>query len=83
MKRVLSLLISLLMVFTLFTGCAQKEADVIKIGVFEPLTGENGGGGLQELDGVKYANKMYPEVLGKKIELVIVDNKSEIGRAHV
>ena len=36
MKRVLSLLISLLMVFTLFTGCAQKEADVIKIGVFEP-----------------------------------------------
>lgn len=88
MKRVLSLLMSLLMVLTLFTACAQNQstdtptnADVIKIGVFEPLTGENGGGGLQELDGIKYANKMYPEVLGKKIELVVVDNKSDKGEA--
>ena len=88
MKRVLALLISLLMVLTMFTACAQnqgtdtpKDADVIKIGVFEPLTGENGGGGLQELDGIKYANKMYPEVLGKKIELVVVDNKSDKGEA--
>lgn len=89
MKRKLSLILSLLMILTMFTACAQKQepadtgsnSDVIKIGVFEPLTGENGGGGLQELDGIKYANKMYPEVLGKKIELVIVDNKSDKGEA--
>ncbi len=91
MKRLLSLLLCLLMVFSMFTGCSQKQdananaapasSDVIKIGVFEPLTGENGGGGMQELDGIKYANKMYPEVLGKKIELVIVDNKSDKGEA--
>jgi branched-chain amino acid transport system substrate-binding protein len=88
MKRVLSLLLSLLMVLTLFTACTQtadnggaEEADVIKIGVFEPLTGMNGGGGLQELGGIEYANKMYPEVLGKKIELVVVDNKSDKGEA--
>lgn len=55
--------------------------DVIKIGVFEPLTGENGGGGTQEVDGMKYANEVYPEVLGKKVELVIVDNKSDKGEA--
>lgn len=60
---------------------ASDESDVIKIGVFEPLTGENGGGGSQEVDGIVYANKMYPEVLGKKVELVIVDNKSDKGEA--
>ena len=80
MKRVLSLLMCLLMVLSLFTACAKDE-DVIKIGVFEPLTGENGGGGKQELDGINYANKMYPEVLGKKIQLVVVDNKSDKGEA--
>ena len=80
MKRVLSLLMCLLMVLSLFTACAKDE-DVIKIGVFEPLTGDNGGGGKQELDGINYANKMYPEVLGKKIQLVVVDNKSDKGEA--
>lgn len=60
---------------------AEGKDDVIKIGVFQPLTGENGGGGAQECDGTKYANEMYPEVLGKKVELVIVDNKSDKGEA--
>ena len=94
MKKFLSLILSLTMVLSLFAGCAKQGttgnngtntssggSDVIKIGVFEPLTGENGGGGSQELDGIKYANKVYPEVLGKKIELVIVDNKSDKGEA--
>lgn len=84
MKRKLSLLLCILMVLTMFTACAKEPAstdgtggDVIKIGVFEPLTGENGGGGQQETDGIIYANKMHPTVLGKKVELVIVDNKSD------
>lgn len=63
------------------TEPSGDDGDVIKIGVFEPLTGENGGGGQQELDGIKYANEMYPEVLGKKVELVVVDNKSDKGEA--
>jgi branched-chain amino acid transport system substrate-binding protein len=65
-------------------AAAKKEAppavakkEVIKIGVFEPLTGANGAGGADEYDGVKLANKLFPEVLGKKIELVVVDNKSD------
>ncbi len=49
----------------------------IKIGVFEPLTGANAAGGQLELKGILLANKMYPEVLGKKIELVQADNKSD------
>lgn len=88
MKRKLALFLSLIMATASLAACGSNDsgggsddADVIKIGVFEPLTGENGGGGLQELDGIKYANKMFPEVLGKKVELVIVDNKSDKGEA--
>ena len=55
--------------------------DVIKIGVFEPQTGENGGGGLQEVSGIRYANQQFPTVkVGDKeykIELVEADNKSD------
>lgn len=53
------------------------DSDVIRIGVFEPLTGANGAGGADEYDGIKLANKLNPTVLGKKIVLVAVDNKSD------
>ena len=80
---------ALIMVFSVFAfGCAKEEApaggeseatepDVIKIGVFEPMTGANAAGGALEIEGLKLANKLYPEVLGKQVELVIVDNKSD------
>lgn len=51
--------------------------DPIKIGVFLPLTGQNAFGGQLELEGVQLANKIKPEVLGRKVELVVVDNKSD------
>ena len=53
------------------------SADVIKIGIFQPLTGANGAGGMEEYEGAKLANRLYPEVLGNKVELVVVDNKSD------
>ena len=52
-------------------------ADTVKIGVFLPLTGQMGYGGQLELDGVKMAHKEAPKVLGKKVELIVVDNKSD------
>ena len=59
-------------------GCSgSSDGDVIKIGVFEPLTGANGAGGADEYDGIKLANKLVPTVLGKKVQLVAVDNKSD------
>ena len=64
------------MVLLLLTGAAFA-ADTIKIGVYLPLTGQNAFGGQLELEGVELANKEYGEVLGKKIELVVVDNKSD------
>ncbi len=60
---------------------AESSGEVIKIGVFEPLTGDNAAGGELEVEGVKLANKLYPEVLGKKVELVIADNKSDKAEA--
>jgi branched-chain amino acid transport system substrate-binding protein len=52
-------------------------ADTIKIGVVATVTGQNAFGGQLELEGMQLANKLYPEALGKKIELVPVDNKSD------
>lgn len=79
-----------MMLFTLAAGCGSKtttdeqsttgsetSSDVIKIGVLEPMTGANAAGGALEVEGIKLANKLYPEVLGKKVELVVVDNKSD------
>lgn len=62
------------------TGVAI-EGDTIKIGVFEPTTGENGGGGMQEVLGMRYANKVNPTVdingTTYKMQLVEVDNQSD------
>ena len=52
-------------------------ADALKIGVVATVTGQNAFGGQLELEGMQLANKLYPEALGRKIELVIVDNKSD------
>ena len=89
MKKMASVLVSALLVGALVvSGCGAKtpspgatessaSGDVIKIGVFEPMTGANAAGGELEVEGIKLANKLYPEVLGKKVELVLVDNKSD------
>ncbi len=50
---------------------------VIKIGVFEPLTGENKEGGLSELEGISLANELYPVINGTKIQLCVEDVKSD------
>ena len=52
--------------------------DVIKIGCFEPMTGGMAAGGQQTWEGVDLANKKYKtEVLGRPIEVVLADNKSD------
>lgn len=86
MKKVLSVLLASTFAVGMLAGCGgeKKDAaksDVIKIGVFEPLTGDNAAGGELELRGIKLANKLHPEVLGKKVELVIADNKSDKAEA--
>jgi branched-chain amino acid transport system substrate-binding protein len=80
MKRYLLPVLAVLAI----AGCSQqaaKPATVVKLGVFEPMTGANAAGGAMEVEGVKLANAMYPTVKvggqDYKIELVIADNKSD------
>ena len=79
MKKVLSCLLTAACVAACLT--ASASADTIKIGVFEPLTGENGGGGVQEAQGATYANEIRPTVtidgVEYDVELDVVDNKSD------
>lgn len=78
-----------------FTGCTTfdnfKEAfinknaqqdDTIRIGVYEPMSGADKDGGALEVQGIELANQLYPTVLGKKVELVYADNRSDINAAE-
>ena len=61
-----------------FAGQAPAaDAAPVKIGVYLPLTGQNAFGGQLELEGVRLAHKEMPTVLGRPVELVVVDNKSD------
>lgn len=84
-KKLLSVMAVSALAMGLFTGCGgeEKAADqnVVKVGVFLPLTGDNAAGGELELRGIKIANQLHPEVLGKKVELVVADNKSDKAEA--
>lgn len=80
----------MLLVMVLSVGCSggnsedssapaggTSEEGTIKIGIFEPMTGANAAGGEMEVEGIKLANELYPEVNGMKVELVLADNKSD------
>ena len=57
----------------------------VRIGVFEPSTGDSGAGGKQEMLGMQYANKETPtvEIGGEtyNVELVYADNASSADKA--
>ncbi len=81
MKKLLAMLLAVMMLVPAFA----LADDVIKIGVFEPSTGDNGAGGKQEILGIEYANSLAPTVTvgGKeyKVELVVADNQSLTDKA--
>ena len=98
MKKILALVLALVMALGL-VACGSKDttgdssdpgtaADgekVVKIGVFEPQSGDNGAGGKQEILGMQYANSLIPtvEIGGEtyKVELVYADNASSNDKA--
>ena len=44
------------------SGGGAAGSKVVKIGVFEPQSGDNGAGGKQEILGMQYANQETPTV---------------------
>lgn len=92
MKKLLCAALACVMMFSVAacsSGGEDTAADsgekVVKIGVFEPASGDNGAGGKQETLGIQYANEVTPtvEIGGEeyKVELVIVDNESSTDKA--
>ena len=81
MKRYLAIFLAVLMMIPTF---AMAEG-VVKIGVFEPASGDSGAGGKQEMLGMQYANSVQPtvEIGGEtyKVELVYADNGSSTDKA--
>ena len=89
MKKAIALLLALVMVFALCAcgggGDSASGDKVVKIGVFEPASGDSGAGGKKEMLGMQYANQETPtvEIGGEtyKVELVIADNESTTDKA--
>ena len=89
MKKFLAFVLALAMALALVAcggetaqqGSEQSTGEkVVKIGVFEPQTGDNGAGGKQEILGMQYANYVQPTVnIGGEeyqVQLEIVDNRT-------
>ena len=99
MKKFLALAMALAMTFALAacgedagggaaasgSASASGSNPVLKVGVFEPASGDNGAGGKQEVLGIQYANQVVPTVdIGGQtydIQLEIVDNQSTTDKA--
>lgn len=67
------------------SGDTASGDKVVRIGVFEPATGDSGAGGKQEMLGMQYANHITPTVdIGGEtyqVELVYADNGSDSAKA--
>ena len=84
MKKILSVALILCLVLAL-APMAFADNPVVKIGVFEPQSGDNGAGGKQEVLGMQYANQQTPtvEIDGTTydVQLVYADNASSNDKA--
>ena len=91
MKKFLAIVLVLCMALSLCAcgasggEAAASDEKVIKIGVFEPSSGDSASGGKKEILGMQYANSQVPEItLGGetyKVELVYGDNGSSTDKA--
>ena len=70
-------LFCLVIALVLLMGSVSLAQDVVKFGIAEPMTGDMAVGGELCWMGYELALDENPTVLGKKIELVLVDNKSD------
>lgn len=96
--RSLALMLCLVVVGSCFTGCAtwnnfvaglkdeevlqEEKKEAVRIGVFEPMRGTDKEGAAAEIRGIELAHELYPEVLGKPVELVYGDNQSDVNKAE-
>lgn len=90
-KKKILLLWVLIFILTTFSACQtydnfvaafithkSEERSTIRIGVYEPLTGDKKAYGELEKMGIELAHEVYPTIMGKEVELVYVDNQADI-----
>ena len=81
-RKLFSVLMTTALAAAMAAGTAVPAfaAETVKIGVYEPASGDNGAGGKQETLGIQFANSETPtvEIDGTEytVELDIVDNES-------
>jgi len=78
--KMFAVLMALLLMTGVLAGCGSSSSNNIKIGVLSEMTGGNATMGTSTANGIKMAVKEANAkggVLGKQIELVVADNKSE------
>ncbi len=83
MKKLIAIVLVLMMALPALA--LADDLPVVKIGVFEPSSGDNGAGGKQEVLGVEYAHSLRPTVTvggtEYQVQLVNVDNQSDSSKA--
>ena len=84
MKK-LSMLFAIVLCICMLLTAAVSAQNVVKIGVFEPASGDSGAGGKQEMLGMQYANYETPTVeingVTYEVQLVYADNGSSTDKA--
>ena len=95
MKKFIAMLLALVRALSLVAcgggdnqqggGDSATGDKVVKIGVFEPTSGQNAAGGKKEILGIEYANSIKPTVTinGEEytVQLVTADNASDAAKA--
>lgn len=89
MKKVITFLMLVALLTTLFAGCSadtqQDVQQVVTIGILEPFTGANSAGGKQEVLGMLYANSLQPTVeidgVTYRVEFAVADDESSKEKA--
>ncbi|MDO4321497.1 MAG: ABC transporter substrate-binding protein [Lachnospiraceae bacterium] len=69
--------VTMTMALSVPVSAADSADDPIRVGIFMTFTGSNAAGGQLEFEGIQAAQNARPEVLGREIEFVIADNKSD------
>ncbi len=95
MKKIAACITLLSIMVMSMTGCATfdsfkatfisktgEKEETVRIGVFEPMSGEDKEKGLLEVQGIELAHEMFPTALGKSVELFYGDNSSDINIAE-
>jgi branched-chain amino acid transport system substrate-binding protein len=80
-KRIFALSLSVIMLVSVIGFAAPSYGeDVVKIGIFQALSGANGAGGKQQVGGNEYALSLTPTVMIggtlHRVEFVYADNQS-------